>query len=118
MVDLWYRAMRVIARQRLTACWQMKDGAVFWWSPEEAELLPDGFATQPFGYDEIERVTVYREFSAGNKVFRCDWSAVKAGLASAEGVRVVSLEGARPWPSSPPTEALELSAQAETNRCT
>src|SRR4051794_4329 len=109
MAEVWHRALLVIARQRPMAYWRMKYGAAFWWSPDEAELLPDRFATQPFGYSEIERVTIYRECRAGNDVFGCDWSAVKAGLASSPGVRVVLLEGVRPWPSSPPTEALELS---------
>jgi hypothetical protein len=95
------------------AKWRLTYGAEFWWSPDEAELLPDRFATQPFGYPEIDRVTVYRECRAGKDVFQCDWAAVKAGMAAAEGVRVVLRESVRPWPSSPPTEALEISANSE-----
>ena len=112
----WYSALLVIARLRPMAYWRMTYGAEFWWSPGEGELLADRFATQPFGYSDIERVTVYHECQFGKEVFGCDWAAVKCGLTSAEGIRIVPLEGVRPWPSSPPTEALELSADDEPSR--
>jgi hypothetical protein len=110
----WYPALAVIADHRPVAFWRMANGAVFWWTPSgRHELLADRFAEEPFLYAEIESVTVYREVRAGREVLGCDWPAVCEELAGVLGVRVRSLEGVRAFPSSPPTEALVLEADAE-----
>jgi hypothetical protein len=113
MAEAWYLALRVIARHKVPIYWRMTYGPGFWWSPGESELLPNGFATQPFGYSEVASVTVYREARAGQEMWCCDLVKLRAELVDARGIRIVAQVGVRPWPSCPPTEALELSVERE-----
>jgi len=93
------------------AYWRLKYGASFWWTPSEAEL-PPGWVRHAglLGTQRSNKVTVYRECRAAKMCFICDLTMVRAELSTAGGVRVMPLNGVRPWPSSPPTEAIELSA--------
>ena len=112
MVEAWYVALRVIARHKVPKYWRMTCGPAFWWSSGETELLPNGFATQPFGYSEITSVTVYGEARADPEVWCCDLAKLRAELVEARGIRIDTRVGVIPWPSCPPTDALELSVDA------
>lgn len=112
MADAWYPVLQEIARYQPVAYWRMSYGAVFFWCPRPPDVLPDGFATQPFSYSQIESVTVYRYAQAGRDVFDCEWAALVAALQQAPGVNVVVLTNAKPWPTSPPTDALRLTVSA------
>ena len=60
MGEAWHTALRVVARYKRLAFWRTTYGPAFWWSPDESELLPGGFATQPFSYAEVASVTVFK----------------------------------------------------------
>jgi hypothetical protein len=88
----------------------MANGALFWMAlTDRMQLGVDRFRDAPFHFSEIVSVTVYREAVAGREVFTCDWPKLKGTLARVEGICVTPLEAVRPWPSSPPTDALEIS---------
>jgi len=114
MEHAWYVTLRMIARHGVPTYWRLTYGPEFWWRPDEAELLPHGFATQPFSYSEVASVTVYGKARAGQlEEWSCDLEKLRVELIEARGIRVVTRTGVKPWPSSPPTEALELTVVAE-----
>ena len=110
----WSAALGVIVDYQPMTYWRMTNGAEFWWTLSgRHELLADRFAEQPFRYAEIESLTVYREARAGREVWACDWLGLCEALACIRGIRLAPLAGVRPWPSSPPTDALVLVADPE-----
>ncbi len=110
----WYAALAVIVDYQPMAYWRMTNGAAFVWTPSgRHELLADRFDEQPFRYAEIESLTVYREARAGREVWGCDWLRLCEALACVRGIRLSPLVEVRPWPSSPPTDALVLVADPE-----
>ena len=110
----WYAALAVIVDYRPMVVWRMTNGAAFGWTPSgRHELLANRFAEQPFRYAEIESLKVYREARAGHEVWSCDWPGLCDALACVRGIRLSRLIGVRPWPSSPPTDALVLVADPE-----
>ena len=107
----WYLSLCVLADHQILAHWRMTNGAAFWWTlTDRSQLHPNGFRDEPFLFSEIVTVTIYREARVGREAFSFEWAKMKELLESIPGMRVTRLAGVQPWPSSPPTDALELAA--------
>ena len=112
MGGAWYNALCIIADHGPAAYWKMSNGAEFWWTPDRAQLGPDRFMGQPFGYDEIDSVTVFESVRIGKDLVACDWSSLRDQLIGVSGLRIEELRDVRRPPAVPPNEALHLTAAA------
>ncbi len=111
MDSAWYSALSVLADSSALVYWRMANGVSFWWKlTDRSQLQNDRVRDQPILFSEIASVTIYREARAGREIFHFDWPTMKELLERIAGLRVNLLAGVRPWPSCPPTDALELTA--------
>lgn len=108
MADAWYKALSIIADHCPAAYWRMPNGAEFWWMPGHSQLGPDRFTEQPFGYDEIESVTVFDLVRMGTEVLACGWRSLREQLLGIRSLRVEELQDVRCPPAAPPNQALRL----------
>ncbi len=107
----WYLSLCVLADHQVLAHWRMTSGAAFWWTlTDRSQLQPNGFRDEPFLFSDIVTVTIYRDARVDREAFNFEWAKVNEVLQSIPGMRVTRLAGVRPWPSNPPTDALELAA--------
>ena len=112
MGEAWYTTLHIVARYKPLAFWRTTYGAAFWWCPDEAELLPGGFATQPFTYAEVESVTVFDDVWGKTEWSPEDWLRMRAELLAVEGMQVREERDVACPPAHPPNQALHLTAGA------
>jgi hypothetical protein len=109
--EAWYTALCLIADEPLPMFWRLSYGAAFWWTPERAELLPDGFAHQPFSYGEIASVTLFDTVRFADEVFTCDLTSMVRRLDGIAGLLVTEQKDVSCPPVKPPNQALQLTVQ-------
>jgi len=106
--EVWFTALSLLADEALPLYWRLSYGAVFWWTPGRSELLPTGFATQPFAYEEVTSVTLFDAFRFGKEVITCDLPSMAVRLGAVAGLLVTELQDVSCPPIKPPSRALQL----------
>lgn len=108
MAEPWYQALCIIADHEPFAFWHLTYGAAFWWTPDRAELGPEGFTKQPFTYAEIDSIVVFDKVRIGKEVLACDWLSLRSQLLRLPGLTFEELRDYACGPSRPPNQALQL----------
>ena len=113
---VWFPALSIIANLQPMAYWRLTYGAEFWWVPDRSEILPKGFATQPFTYSEIASITMFDRVQAGKEILAHDWPLLRERLLAVEGLQVRELQNVQRPPATSPNRALCLTAAGGLGR--
>ena len=109
--EAWYTSLSLLADEALPLFWRLSYGASFWWTPARAELLPNGFATQPFTYEEVASVTLFDTVHFGVESVTCDLTLIAHQLSGVAGLLLTKLNNVTCPPVKPTNQALQLTVR-------